>query len=80
MELPTRQQRIDAWLADEAVKAILSNGYGDDYAKKVTLLHEIVKADALTHYVQGLDKWTDYEQRRSKNIPLAERTDGWRAR
>lgn len=70
-EPPTKQQRIEGLLADETVAVLLGIVYGNDHAKKHTLLDQIISADPMTHYVKGLDTWSDYMQRRSKNYGVA---------
>lgn len=70
-EPPTKQQRIEGLLADETVAVLLAIPYGNDYAKKYTLLDQFVRADPMTHYVKSLETFSERMQRRSKNYGVS---------
>lgn len=83
-EIPDQYSRMQIIMADNAVNSIIEAAVSVSLTVPREAFEQAIRAalsvDPLTHYVRGLDSFTDYMQRRSKHYQITERTDGWRER
>ena len=65
---PDQFTRAQIIMSDSAINAI-ADTYGDRDVL-VQFLTTALSIDPLTHYIKGLDTYTDYMQRQSKHLPI----------
>lgn len=72
--IPDQFERMQLIMADSAVNSIVDASVNSSLTNTrevfIQFLQAALAVDPLTHYVRGLDSYTDYMQKRSKHMPI----------